>query len=617
MCGFFCLLGKNAHELSKSQIDHINLTLKHRGPDDYQTLKGENFNTLFWRLSIVDQDLGKQPMTSLDKKLTLLFNGEIYNYQEIRSQIKGSYNFQTNSDTEVILAAFIKWGIKCFDYFEGMFAITIIDHFKKKVYLVRDVAGVKPLYYLNKKEDIYISSEYKVLLTSGISEKELDRKSLDYYHLFQTVPNKHTLIKDIKKIFPGEIKCFDLNNGKEISTSRIKIRDFQAFSNYNEYRNKLEEEIYYQMKLATNTDLPTGYHLSGGIDSNTLISITKKIRKDENFFFVTSIIDDEIDQEINFIKEAARVHDRELNVVKINKDSFFNVLEKVIYQLDEPVGDPGVVAQYLVNQEISKKAKIVYSGQGFDELFFGYARNLSAYVISKYGLKSLINKDRSVPDEINHFFDGWNEFNKDFSLMSDLSPEKALFIKLCRINPYLLNKNMPHEFTERLKKLADLTFNEFNENSKNFSSFMFNVETSLQLPSLLQMEDRASMAHSVETRVPFCTNSILGLAKAGEIEWIFRNNQTKGVIKDIVKDILPKVIINRKTKVGRPMPFSKWFKSDKILLKKLYASKELVSEMYGSNDIIDYALNHKNPYDRTLWSIWSLILWTQLYNISV
>ena len=146
---------------------------------------------------------------------------------------------------------------------------------------------------------------------------------------------------------------------------------------------------------------------------------------------------------------------------------------------------------------------------------------------------------------------------------------------------------------------------------------MFNVETTLQLPSLLQMEDRASMAHSVETRVPFCTNSILGLAKVAEIEWIFRNNQTKGVIKDIVKDILPEAIINRKTKVGRPMPFSKWFKEDKNLLNKLYANKELVSEIYGSGDIIDYALNQKNPYDRTLWGIWSLILWTQLYNISV
>ena len=160
------------------------------------------------------------------------------------------------------------------------------------------------------------------------------------------------LIKGVKKVMPGEIIEFDLNTLKVINTNRIKLKEFEKFKNYNDYFDCLKNEIYHQMTLATNTDLPTGYHLSGGIDSNTLVSLTKSIRTDQKFFFVTSIIDDESDNELGFINQAAKKYERELKVVKVNSENFFDTLDDAIYQLDEPVGDPGLIPQYLVNKNI-------------------------------------------------------------------------------------------------------------------------------------------------------------------------------------------------------------------------------------------------------------------------
>ena len=556
-------------------------------------------------------------MISSDKNLTVLFNGEIYNYQKIKELISIDYQYNTNSDTEVILAAYKQWGIRCFDYFEGMFAITLIDHAKNKIFIARDLAGVKPLYYFFDGINLFLTSEYKVLMNSNILDNEINHDSLKKYIIFQTVPDRNNLIKGIKKLMPGEILGFDMTSCKTILEDKIKLKNYDNFKNYDEYVECLKNEIYFQMNLATNTDLPTGYHLSGGIDSNTLVSLTQKLRSDQNFFFVTSIIDDEIDNESDYIFEAAKNYGRELKVVHVNAKNFFEVLDNALYQLDEPVGDPGLIPQYLVNKEISQYAKIVYSGQGFDELFFGYARNLAAYSIAKFGKNSFSLKNSSLPEEITNFFSEWHDFKKELNSLSNLSPEMTNYIKLCRFNPYLNYSELNDKFLTSLKEIAENEFSNLNQRSMSLSEFIYNSETTIQLPSLLHMEDRVSMIHSVETRVPFCTNSIISLAYNKKLEWIFRNHKTKGVIKDIVQNLIPSNIANRPNKVGRPVPFRKWFKERNDLVSELNDKKEQIEFLYGTKNIVNYALNNENPFDRTLWGIWSLTRWIEKYNISI
>lgn len=616
MCGFLCIFGPGCDQTEKFRFKNLTEALNHRGPDDFGISSGKNYSTYFWRLSIVDREFGKQPMKSYDQTVTLLFNGEIYNYLDIRNQLSEDYKFRTKSDTETIIAAYKKWGKECFDYFEGMFSIVIIDHKKNRIILSRDLAGVKPMYYFFDGKNLFISSEYKVFLKSNIIEKKIDQEALKKYIIFQTIPGKSNLVKGINKLIPGEIIEFDLGTCEKISSCQIKLKKYPKFKSYSEYYECLEEEIFYQMKIATNTDLATGYHLSGGLDSNTLVSLTKKIRKDKNFFFVSSIIDDESDHEYEYIREAASIYQNDLNIVNINSKSFFDVFDQVISFLDEPVGDPGVIPQYLVNEEISKQAKIVYSGQGFDEFFFGYARNLAAYSSEKYGLSSFIDAGPNLPKDINEFFIGWDDFRKELKNLDNPNAKMINYVKLCRFNPFTFNPELNTSFMNDLKQTAQDIFDDIDQISTSFSSFMYNSEVQIQLPSLLHMEDRVSMAHSVETRVPFCTNSIMSLAQKGNLEWKFYNNKTKGIIREISKNLIPDIILNRKKKIGRPVPFRKWFLQNKDFIHTLKDMTVEIEDIYRSKGIIDYAINNKNPFDRTLWGIWSLMKWKEIYKIS-
>ena len=225
MCGFLCIFGPGCNQTENFKFKNLSEALNHRGPDDYGVSSGKNYCTYFWRLSIVDREMGKQPMKSYDKSVTLLFNGEIYNYLEIRNQISEDYKFRTVSDTETIIAAYKKWGKECFDHFEGMFSIVIIDHKKNKIVLSRDLAGVKPIYYFFNGKNLFIASEYKVFLKSKIVEKKINRKALKKYIIFQTIPGKSNLVEGINKLMPGEIIEYDLEICKKISESKIEFRD--------------------------------------------------------------------------------------------------------------------------------------------------------------------------------------------------------------------------------------------------------------------------------------------------------------------------------------------------------------------------------------------------------
>ena len=222
-----------------------------------------------------------------------------------------------------------------------------------------------------------------------------------------------------------------------------------------------------------------------------------------------------------------------------------------------------------------------------------------------------------MPKPISKFFSDWSYFKTDLINNQNLSPEMINFTKLCRFNPYLSYDKLNVSFVEDLKKLQKMSILIYIISPKVFQIFLFLSETTIQLPSLLQMEDRVSMIHSVETRVPFCTNSIISLARKGQMSWIFKDHKTKGVIKDIVKNLIPSEILNRPNKVGRPVPFRSWFKSKRDLGLILEDNREKIEFIYRSKNILNYALNNQNPYDRTLWGIWSLIRWLDRYNVTL
>lgn len=624
MCGFLALIGKR--ELRKGfcrGVQKATAVMEHRGPDDFQTLDHNLYQLRFWRLSIVDRSHGRQPMVSPDQQIVVLFNGEIYNYSSTQKQLsKLGVKFQTDSDTEVILHSYAVWGSECFSRFEGMFSICIVDHRHQRVVLARDPLGVKPLYYYHDKHRLVIASEPKAILATGALKPRLDQASFQQYILFQTILDSHTLFAGVSKVQPGSVLEFDLNSCQLITTKNIQsTAKHESFSTYAECVDQTRKVLEYHLALALETDLPVCFHLSGGLDSNTLVSLCRKIQPNRKFVCVTSLIDGKKDEEWPLIQQSAKMYGCSLDVVNVTCRRFFEILDDVLFALDEPVGDPGVVPQFLVDQLVSKHAKIVFSGQGLDEMFFGYIRDLAAYVLATKGRASLnpnASQYERLPAATKGFFKGWEDFLNSLTKNAGLSPEFLVFKKLCRIDPFVPNSFLPNEFLQILKDTALNIYHVMLKDSPSLNEFLVRAETQIQLPALLHMEDRASMRYSIETRVPFCTLSVLRLAKDLDIKWKLYNGSPKGILRDCFRNILPSHIVDRKKKIGRPVPLRKWLnhKEGRPYLEKLHQQQELFKELFRA-DILKYATDNPNPYDRTFWMLLCLSRWLDLYKVSI
>ena len=382
MCGYVAIFRNNKSEIPYSLGEDL---IHHRGPDDKSILIKDNYVLGFWRLSIVDVDKGRQPMEDEASGLKILFNGEVYNYKEIRKElIRRKHKFSSESDTEVILKAFIEWGTDCFNMFEGMFSICLIDSKKEEIVLVRDSVGIKPLYYSFSGQDLIIASEQKAILKTVDLNAEVNLDALDDYLLYQSVLGEQTLFKNISKIQRGEILTFHLRTQEVISSSRIIPENKKLnFDSYEEYKSYIKKEITRQTIDALDTDLDLTFQLSGGIDSNLMMSIASHYFPEKKKYTVSSSVKNNFDDdELIYIKKSVDYFKAEHEIVEIGEENFFNYLEESIEYLDEPVGDPGVVAQFIVNEKISEFSKIGIAGQGADELYFGYMRNFLAYISS-------------------------------------------------------------------------------------------------------------------------------------------------------------------------------------------------------------------------------------------
>lgn len=612
MCGFYAEFFK-----SKKFSNNINLKkktiLRHRGPDQKGSIKSDLFNLYFWRLSIVDDKLGKQPMVDKENEIIILFNGEIYNYIDLRKQTSASHQYKTKSDTEVIIGSYKKWGDACFNHFEGMFSIAIIDARKKKLILSRDICGVKPLYYTLDENNLKIGSEPKVFFEDTNNEKKINTDSLYRYILYQSINTQSTLYQNIDKLLPGQIITYNLKSLKKFNVKNIIIKKPTFTKSKKNYFKNVQNTIFDAVKLSTQSPLVQAFHLSGGLDSNILISLTKKFFNKKKIFTYSSLIDNKNDHEFKFINEASSHYGSKHKNLILNKENFFKLYDEAIYYLDEPVGDPGVVAQFLVNKEISKKFKIVISGQGSDEFFMGYMRNYIYYIKRKYKLDKMSNIDTSkAHPKVLNFLDDWRNFLKKNDLTQNI--HKGYFKNLSRVD-FEEDKN----FSKIKNILNDIFKKDLLKNKKlssNFLNFMIFSELNIQLPSLLHMEDRASMAYSVEARVPFCTNSMLGLSLTGQENWIFDSFLPKGILRSIFGKNLPKIIIDRNKKVGRPVPFKKWLFENKSEMRNFYSSKNNINRIFKKN-IFHKILDNKNPYDRTLWGAWTIHKFLKKQNIKL
>jgi asparagine synthase (glutamine-hydrolysing) len=620
MCGIsgiFSLTGEYIPEIENYIGVMIGLQ-NHRGPDgnDFWLNKKNNSVALGHnRLAIIDLDGGMQPMERDGH--VIVYNGEIYNYLKLKSELNSIINFNTKSDTEVILNNYIMNGLKSLSDLKGMFSFCIYDNNENEILLVRDRVGIKPLYYMVQKDIFYFASEVKALLPF-VDKIETDYDALQDYLNFQFLFGNKTLFKGIYQLEPGHY----------LSTKKGKIEVQKYWDvSYSIDFNTPESEFHRQVKTLFNnsieehlvSDVPLGSYLSGGLDSSLVTAEASKLKGNSIICFTGKYTDYEGYDETFYAKKLVEQNNLELIEINITPQDFVENISKVIYHLDYPVAGPGSFGQYIVAKEASKYRKTILGGQGGDEIFGGYARYMIAYIEQaflgelegtsnrgKYVLtleKSLrnLNSLKSYKPLIKSF---WSE-----GLFDKLDSRYLRLIgKGDKIYKYLKPLSINTEYSS-VESYYDL-FNSNNFHQESYLDKMTHFDFKTLLPALLHVEDRMSMANGIESRVPFLDHELIELAAKIPADLKFKDGKLKEILKLSLGDILPKEIIIRKDKMGFPIPLSQWFKTDlKEFIVLLFDSEESRNRNFFENDRIIDSIKDQEDFSRDFWALLSLELW--------
>jgi len=633
MCGIIGFLDQTK-KTSQNELIKMRDSLIYRGPDSagyfFKNDKKYNIGLGHRRLSILDlSDLGSQPMEF--ENLTIIHNGEVYNFSTIKQDlIDLGYKFISNTDTEVILKSFHAWGVKCIDKFRGMFAFAIYDKYKDKLYIFRDRAGVKPLFYYKKEGLFLFSSELKAFYKHPKFKKVLNKNALPYYFRFGYIPAPLTIFENTYKLKQGhylEIDCLN-NNYKEICY--WSVEDFyREKKNYNsevEVIQNLERLLIESFQLRMVSDVPVGVFLSGGVDSSIVTALLQKnsIQKINTF---TIGFENKKYDEAKYAKEIAQYLGTNHHEYYCSNSDMLDIVDKLSYIYDEPFGDSSAIPTYLVSRIAKEKVSVALSGDGGDETFIGYSKykvlnqisNLSKskrYILK--GMASLLNE--------NHI-----EFLND--LLPNSKKQRNIKDKYSKFKESIFEDNPYNMFINASSYVDTETLNFIlNENGIDFSQSNFNLHTSIKdleyidfmtlldyktfmADDILTKVDRASMAVSLEAREPLLDHKLIEFMAKIPKGIKYKNNTQKYLLKKILYKYIPKELIER-PKAGFQVPLMEWMRSDLKEQVEYFLSEDRLnkSNIYDVNNIIklknDLFLG-KNINLSVLWFILMFEMWKE------
>ncbi len=564
MCGIAGIFGLENMPDAEILTGKMLAEMAHRGPNAEGVWKGENVVLGHRRLSIIDLSSGaNQPFHSYDGRYTLVFNGEIYNFQEIKNQLSDFYPFQTGSDTEVILAAFAKWGIKCLQMLNGMFAFALWDSHEEKLWIARDRVGIKPLYYAIHEQSVVFASELRAILETEVVERKLSKKSLIEYLRYQTVHAPNTLIEGIKMLMPG--------NYMMLSSNEIQIKEYwKPWQKLHfdqdpiKIQKNIREKLVASVERRMIADVPVGAFLSGGIDSSLLVGImAEKLGKKVDTFNVS--FDESAFSEAKYAAQVARKFGTNHHEIKLNPSDFLATLPDALDAIDHPSGDgPNT---WIVSRETKKMGiTVALSGLGGDELFAGYdVFKRIPSIAEQNWLVSFPKPMRALAGSLYHLSKGTMASSKtreiltlDYFDLEHLYPVFRTIFQDKQLSRLLFDgritknevKQMVYEL-EQYQEFAMLpTLSRIGV--VEMSTYMQNV--------LLRDTDQMSMAHALEVRVPFLDHEL--------IEYVMQIPDTvkyphspKKLLVDSFAELLPTEIIDR-PKMGFVLPWAEWMKSD-------------------------------------------------------
>ena len=600
MCGIAGFIGKDKDKkkILKNMCDRI----KHRGPDAQGYYVKGDVALGQRRLSIIDIEGGKQPMFSKDEKLVVVFNGEIYNYQELKSELS-DYPFQTNSDTEVLLYGYKEWGSELPKHLRGMFAFALYDIENKTLFCARDPFGIKPFYYYQNEGDFMFASEIKAFLDHPKFKKEFNESILAPYLSFSFTPTTETFFKGVKRLDAGYSLTY---KDGEMSLNRYFELNFDIKK---EDYDKTVDNISKVMTDSVNhhmiSDVEVGSFLSSGIDSSYIVSLAKP---DKTY---TVGYDIPRYDETNYAKDLTeKLGIRNINK-KITKEEYMKILPKIMYHMDEPASDPAVVALYFVANIASKDVKVVLSGEGADEFFGGYNYYREEVDCAFY------NK---IPFFIRH------GISKFFSLFPPVRGINFLVRRGEKLEDSYIGVNKIWSEKEARKILKnkpvlenrDITkpiYDEFKDKSNIVKMQAIDINFWL-MKDILQKADRMTMANSLEGRVPFVDTEVFKVASSLPIEYKVTKENTKVALRDAAKKVIPNESYKKK-KLGFPVPIRDWIKEDDVYkeLKRELNSK--VAKKFFNTEILlkmlDEHKNGKKDNYRKVWTVYTFLKWYDVF----
>ena len=609
--------GKIASELGEG-LDRI----RHRGPDgDGKWISQSGKIGLgHVRLSIIDLETGAQPMHSDDGRYTIIFNGEIYNFLELRQEL-GSGMFRTHSDTEVVLRAYQRWGVNCLSRLRGMFAIAIWDNTEQTLFLARDRFGIKPLYWTQSSQGLYFASEVKALLPF-LDQRSVNSAALSDYFTFQFCLGEKTLMDRVWQL-PAAHYCV-LSPGQTPTPLRYWEVHYQIDFDHTEkwFTDRLQELVHDSVRAHLLADVEVGSYVSGGVDSSLLASIAREIRPDGPFqAFNGRFLDGTDFDESHYARALTDEQNMQLHVVDITEQDFVDNIANVIWHLDQPTAGPGSFPQYMVSKRVGQHIKVVLGGQGGDEIFGGYARYLVAYFEqcikgaiegSLHNGNYVVSYESIIPNL---------ETLRQYKPMLREFWSSGLFGE--RDERYWRLVNRANTFGNIIAPEAinqKATFEEFkgifwgsNVGKESYFDSMTHFDFKTLLPALLQVEDRMSMAHGVEARVPFLDHPLVEFVATIPADIKFRNGELKRLLKAVYGHRLPAAIRDRKDKMGFPVPLNLWLKQGgpaRDFIGDILGSERARTRSYlGKGMSIDAVLDSQSVYGRNLWALLGLELW--------
>ena len=602
MCGIAGLITKNKEK--DEIIRKMSERIKHRGPDGEGYFIDENVALAHRRLSIIDLSLGNQPMFNEDESIVVVFNGEIYNYLDLKKDlIDKGHIFKTNSDTEVLVHGYEEWKTDLPKYLRGMFAFAIYDKNNKELFLARDNFGIKPLYYANMNDTFMFASEIKAFLDVPEFKKEFNEDILEAYLEFSFVPTNETFFKNVYRLDAGMSLLY--------KDGDIKLNKYFKLD-FNEKNMSYEDavlDISNVMSESVNkhllADVEVGSFLSSGIDSSYIVSLAKP--------FKTYTVGYDIPKydEIKYAKDLAdKLKIKNVSKV-ITKDEYMNVIPDIMYYLDEPTSDPAAISLYFVAKLASKDLKVVLSGEGADEFFGGYN-----YYREEVDYK-FYNK---IPYFIRHFV----------GKVASIFPEQRGLNFLVRRgekleNSYIgVNRNFSKKMANKVLKkkypleAIDVTRDVYKEfASKSNIDKMQAIDINFWLmKDILLKADRMTMASGLEGRVPFIDKEVFKVASSLPFDYKVTKENTKVALRDAAKKVIPTEAYKKK-KLGFPVPIREWMKDEDVYTEIKNTFNSEVANQYFNvkqiNKLLDLHYQNKKDNYRKVWTIYCFLKWYEVF----